>query len=75
MSAGRGGFSGLLRLSAVLLLAGLCIEAISLHWIHPIAFLVFLFVGCVFLGVGVLLFLYSLVFSAPRVNPDDSGPR
>jgi hypothetical protein len=52
------------RLSGILLIIGLCIEAISFHWIHPIAFLAFFVIGGAFLGAGVLLFLYSLVFQS-----------
>jgi len=62
------------RLSAVLLIVGLCVEAISLHWIHPIAFLAFFVIGGTFLGAGVLLFLYSIVFqSLPPSSNDTSG--
>jgi len=60
------------RLSAVLLIVGLCVEAISLHWIHPIAFLAFFVIGGTFLGAGVLLFLYSIVFQHAPSGSDDS---
>jgi RsiW-degrading membrane proteinase PrsW (M82 family) len=50
-----------IRISAVLLIVGLAIEAITLHWAHPTAFLVFMFIGGTFMGAGILLFLYSLV--------------
>lgn len=50
-----------LRLSGVLVLLGLLMDAVTLRWAHPTAFLVFLFVGGLFVLLGVLLYLYSLV--------------
>ena len=50
-----------LRISGVLLLLGLIVEAASLRWSHPTAFLVFLFGGGVFLAAGILVYLYSLL--------------
>jgi len=60
------------RFSGGLLIIGLCIEAISLHWIHPLAFLAFFVIGGAFLGAGVLLFLYSIVFHPSPTNGNDS---
>jgi uncharacterized membrane protein YczE len=48
-------------LSGILLIIGLVIEAVSLIWAHPTAFWVFAFIGCAFIGLGMLIFLYSLV--------------
>jgi hypothetical protein len=50
-----------LRISGILVILGLLVEAFSLLWSHPIAFLVFMFVGGAFMGVGILFYLYSLV--------------
>jgi hypothetical protein len=50
-----------LRVSGTLVLMGLLVEAICLLWSRPIAFVVFLSVGGLFIALGVLLFLYSLV--------------
>jgi RsiW-degrading membrane proteinase PrsW (M82 family) len=50
-----------IRASAALLIVGLMIEAITLRWAHPTAFLVFMCIGGTCLGAGILLFLYSLV--------------
>jgi hypothetical protein len=52
-----------LRISAVLMIVGLLIEAISLNWAHPTAFLVFMFAGGTMMGIGILIFLLSLVFN------------
>lgn len=54
-----------LRVSGVLLILGLSVEATSLRWSHPTAFLVFLFLGGLFWGGGILLYLYSLVSEGP----------
>lgn len=54
-----------LRLSAILIAVGLLVEALSLVRIHPLAFLVFMFVGGGFFVVGIAVYLYSLV-SVPR---------
>lgn len=58
-----------LRVSGVLLLLGLLVEAGSLLWSHPTAFLAFVFVGGLLLAAGVLLFLYSLL----RVGSSQEG--
>ncbi len=50
-----------LRISAVLLILGLMIEAASLRWSHPTAFLVFVIVGGSFVAAGILVYLYSLL--------------
>ena len=63
------------RLSGGLLIVGLCIEAISLFWVHPLAFLAFFVIGGTFLAAGVLLFLYSLIFQSSPSNSGDSSAR
>jgi hypothetical protein len=73
MNLAENKFSISFRLSGVMLIIGLCIEAISLHWVHPIAFLAFFIVGGAFLAAGVLLFLYSVVFHSPHPNSDHSS--
>lgn len=50
-----------LQLAGILIILGLLVEAVSLPGIRPIAFLVFVGVGGLLLGAGVLLYLYSLV--------------
>jgi hypothetical protein len=62
------GMSRILRFSGVLLILGLAIEAVSLLFNHPLAFMGFIIVGGTLLGVGVLLFLFSLV-SIAQANP------
>jgi hypothetical protein len=49
------------RIAAAFVFTGLLIELFSLHWNSPLAFLLSAFVGIPLVGVGVLIFLYSLV--------------
>jgi hypothetical protein len=62
-----------LRISGLLVILGLLIEAICLLWSRPIAFVVLVVLGGALIGIGVLLFLYSLVSAAPR-RASSSGP-
>ncbi len=67
------GMSKTLRVSGVLLILGLAIEAVSLLFNHPLSFMGFIIVGGTLLGIGVLLFLFSLV-SITQANPT-SAPK
>jgi hypothetical protein len=55
-----------LRISGILVMAGLVVEALGLMWSRPIAFVVLVCVGGALIGLGVLFFLYSLVSVAPH---------
>jgi predicted membrane channel-forming protein YqfA (hemolysin III family) len=50
-----------LRISGGLISLGLLIEAFTLSWNNPVAFLVFLGIGGLFLAVGIVFYLLSLV--------------
>jgi hypothetical protein len=50
-----------LQFSGILLILGLFVEAVCLFWTQPIAFVLFLAVGGLLLGLGTLLYLFSLV--------------
>lgn len=50
-----------LRVAGLLVVLGLLIELITLHWAHPTAFLFFLLLGGSLMGLGILLYLYSLI--------------
>jgi hypothetical protein len=50
-----------LRVSGILLILGLMVEAFTLVWNHPIAFSLSLFVGGGFLLSGIIVFLYAFV--------------
>ena len=50
-----------LQISGVLIILGLLVEALCLAWRGPLAFLLFLGLGGLFLFAGIVLFLFSLV--------------
>ena len=50
-----------LRISGLLLIVGLLIELISLHFNHPLSFLGFMFIGGGLLFLGVVVYLWALV--------------
>jgi len=52
----------LLQVSSALVILGLLVEIASLLWFHPLAFVLFAFVGASLIGLGVLVYLASLVF-------------
>lgn len=49
-----------LKISGLLVGLGLAVEALTMAWSHPTAFLVFLLLGGTMVGLGVLLYLYSI---------------
>jgi hypothetical protein len=55
-----------IRWSGLLIACGLVIQMITLIWVHPLAFMAFLLLGCPLVGIGILLFLYSIV--TPEAN-------
>ena len=61
-----------LRISGILVIIGLLVEALCLVWSRPIAFVVLVCLGGALIGLGVLLFLYSLV-SGPAHPANTSG--
>lgn len=52
-----------LRAAGVVIIFGLLIEIVSLMWIHALAFALFGFVGSAIIGLGILIYLASLVFA------------
>jgi RsiW-degrading membrane proteinase PrsW (M82 family) len=50
-----------LRISGVLVISGLLVEALCLVWSKPIAFVVLACLGGAVISAGVLVFLYSLL--------------
>ena len=55
-----------LRISGILVIIGLLVEALCLVWSRPIAFVVLVCLGGALIGLGVLLFLYSLASGPPQ---------
>jgi hypothetical protein len=62
MKLSKIGIRRLLRISSSLIVAGLVLELISLVWFHPLAFVLFAFGAASLIGLGILVFLASLVF-------------
>ena len=70
MRIGMLGMERVLRIASGLIILGLVVELISLAWIHPLAFTLFAFVGICLIGLGILIYLASLVLvvSPPGEN-------
>ena len=51
----------LLQVSSALVIVGLLIEIVSLLWFHPLSFVLFAFVAVALIGLGILVYLASLV--------------
>jgi hypothetical protein len=62
------GIGRLLRISSLLVIVGLALEIVSLLWFHPLSFVLFAFLAASLIGLGILLYLVSLVFVAPPVT-------
>lgn len=54
----------MLQISSVLIIVGLLVEIASLLWFHPLAFVLFVFISASLTGLGILVYLASLVFIA-----------
>jgi hypothetical protein len=52
----------LLQVSSALVIVGLLLEIVSLLWFHPLSFVLFAFVAASLIGLGILVYLVSLVF-------------
>jgi len=65
------GMRRLLRISSGLIILGLGVEIISLLWFHPLSFVLFAFVAAALIGLGILVYLASLVFAAAL--PPETG--
>jgi hypothetical protein len=51
------------QIAGVFIVLGLVIEALCLIWSTPIAFVIFVAIGGLLMFVGIVLYLYSLVFN------------
>jgi hypothetical protein len=50
-----------LKISSILVSAGLAVEVATLFWSHPLTFVAFILLGGTLVGLGILLYLYSIV--------------
>jgi hypothetical protein len=64
------GIRRLLQVSSALVIIGLLLEIVSLLWFHPLSFVLFAFVAATLIGLGILVYLVSLVFA---VTPPDAN--
>jgi len=64
------GIRRFLQVSSSLIILGLLVEIVSLLWFHPLSFVLFAFVGVTLMGLGIMVYLLSLVFavSSPARN-------
>jgi hypothetical protein len=59
------GMRRFLRLSSALTILGLLVEIVSLVWFHPLSFVLFAMVGVLLIGLGIVVYLISLLFAVP----------
>jgi len=71
MNAAEQRMTRYLRISGVLIILGLLVEALSLIRIHPLSFLAFMFIGGGLLAAGIVTYLYSLVAVAGPPRSED----
>ena len=57
------GIQRFLKISSGLIILGLLAEIVSLLWFHPLSFVLFAFVSATLIGLGILVYLASLVFA------------
>jgi hypothetical protein len=50
-----------LKTAAYLLIAGLAVEGITLHWAHPTSFLLFMGLGGILVLAGIAIYLIAIV--------------
>ena len=63
-----------LRLAGILVVLGLVIDALSLLWNHALAFLGSMFVGGLFVFLGIVMYLATLVFPRSSRHSSGAGP-
>jgi hypothetical protein len=57
------GINRFLQVSSGLIILGLLVEIASFLWFHPLSFVLFIFVGAALIGLGIVVYLISLVFA------------
>jgi hypothetical protein len=57
------GIRRFLQVSSSLIILGLLVEIVSLLWFHPLSFVLFVFMGATLIGLGIVIYLISLVFA------------
>ena len=69
------GMNRLLRASSLLVTGGLLAELVSILWFHPLSFVLFVFIAASLTGIGIVIFLASLVFVASSPSDDQGDVR
>jgi len=64
MRFGALGVQAFIRIASVLIILGAVLELVSLRWVHPLAFVLFAFGAVSLIGLGILIYLVSLVLAA-----------
>ncbi len=59
-----------LKGAGVLVGLGLLVQLVSFSWLHPLAFSVFLVIGCPLVAAGIIVYLVSLL----RYHPQSIAP-
>jgi hypothetical protein len=57
----NGFISKKLRISGILIILGLLVEALSLLWNHPLSFIAFVGVGGLAIFIGIVTYLLALI--------------
>lgn len=73
MTPGEIGIRRLLQVSSALVIAGLLLEIVSLVWFHPLSFVLFAFVAASLIGLGILVYLVSLIFVVTPITNDHNS--
>ena len=60
---------GRIRLSALLLLLGLAVEAVTLSILHPLSFIAFASLGVLLIAAGIVVFLLTLLHAGEPGPP------
>ena len=68
MKLSQIGIQRLFRIASALIILGLGLEIISLLWFHPLSFVLFAFVAASLIGLGILVYLASLVFAVSALG-------
>ena len=64
-----------LRRAGFLVALGLIVQLLTFIWIHPLAFIAFVVIGCPLVLAGVLFYLYSVVSHPHHVPPNMQSER
>ena len=67
------GIRRLLQVSSALVIVGLLLEIVSLLWFHPLSFVLFAFVAASLIGLGILVYLVSLIFVVTPITNDHNS--